>query len=45
MTGGSWRTPILDMLHLPCLLENHLEMLIGIEYWSPEFRGETEVKK
>lgn len=44
MMGGSWRTPILDMLRLTCLLENHLEMLIGIGYWSPEFGGEAEVK-
>ena len=41
--GGRWRTPILDMLHLTCLLENQLEMLIGIGYLSLEFKGEAEV--
>ena len=42
--GRRWKTPILDMLHLTCLLENQLEMLIGIGYLSLEFRGEAEVK-
>ena len=42
--GRRWKTPILDVLHLTCILENQLEMLIGIGYLSLEFRGEAEVK-